>query len=276
MSKILVTGASGYLGHEIVKRLIERGDEVVALARNEGKLVELKEKFPGIEVVVGDVSDRFFLDRAMQGTHGCIHAAAMKHVGLAEQNPRECVESNVIGSLNVLEAAVRHGLEFVIGISTDKAASRSGVYGTTKYLMERLFEGYQEAYPETRFRTVRYGNVLDSTGSVTRKWRERILKGELVYISDPKATRFFWTVGQAVDLIFECLEKATDAKPYLTKMKSMRMRDLLEAMMWKYGRVEVKAIGLQPGENMHEIIEEGGVTSEHAEKFTVEEIAELI
>lgn len=271
--KFLVTGGSGFLGHELIKRL---DGEVRVLARNEGKLVELKEKFPHIEIIVGDVSDPYTCDRAMQGVDGVYHLAALKHVGIAEDNVKECIETNI--PIALLEATRKHKPKFIIGISTDKAASRKGVYGTTKFLMERLFAEYEKLNPDTKYRTVRYGNVIYSTGSVLCKWKEKMQKGEEVTITDPNATRFFWTVEQAVDLIFKCLEKTTDSKPYVTKMKSMRMGDLLEAMNSKYGKpgAVAKVIGLQPGENLHEIITEDGLDSSRAEKFTIEEITELI
>ncbi len=275
--RYLVTGGSGFLGQELIKRLLAQGDEVVALARNEGKLVELKEKFPKVEIVVGDIGDVFDVDRAMIGVNGVFHLAALKHVGLAEQNVTECIDTNIFGTKNVLEAVRKSGTGFIVGISTDKAASRKGVYGTTKFLMERLFDEYEKSDDlGTKYRIVRYGNVLYSTGSVLSKWRERMLLGKPVTISDMNATRFFWTVEQAVDLIFECLRKATDATPYLTPMKSIRMGDLLLAMMKKYGMVEVTITGLQPGENKHEIIAEGQPDSSQVEQFTPEEIKEMI
>jgi len=271
--KVLITGGSGFLGRELVSRLCDKAD-IRVMARNEAKLVELKESFPDIEIMIGDVSDPYACDRAVKDVDGIYHLAALKHVGLAEQNVLQTIETNI--PIALLEATRVHKPEFIIGISTDKAASRKGVYGTTKFLMERLFAEYEKLNPDTKYRTVRYGNVIYSSGSVLCKWRDRIGKGEDVVITDPDATRFFWTVNQAVDLIFECLDKAKDATPYATDMKSMRMGDLLQAMTEKYGKVGVKAIGLQPGENLHEIITEDGVTSEFAEKFTIDEIKEII
>jgi UDP-N-acetylglucosamine 4,6-dehydratase len=271
---ILVTGGSGYLGMELLKRL---GGDVRVLARNEGQLVALKEKYPNIEIMIGDVADPYTCDRAMLGVTGVYHLAALKHVGLAEQNVREAIKSNI--PIALLEATRKHKPEFIIGISTDKAASRKGVYGTTKYLMERLFKEYEKLNPETKYRIVRYGNIIYSTGSVLVKWKERILKGEVVTITDPNATRFFWTAEQALDLISECLRKAKDATPYLTPMKSIRMGDLLQAMEEKYSpnkHVVSMRIGLQPGENMHEIIAEDGIDSAHSEKFSKEDIKAMI
>ena len=271
--KYLVTGGSGFLGQELIKRL---DGEVRVLARNEANLVFVKEKFRNVEIMTGDVADSYTCDRAMQGVDGVFHLAAMKHVGLAEQNVRECINSNI--PIALLEATRKYKPKFIIGISTDKAASRKGVYGTTKFLMERLFAEYEKANPDTKYRIVRYGNVIYSTGSVLCKWRDKIKEGEPVTITDPNATRFFWTVRQAVDLIFECLENATDPKPYACPMKAIRMGDLLDVMLEKYQGTgsAINTIGLQPGENMHEIITEDGPDSSQVERFSREEIMEMI
>lgn len=273
--KYLVTGGSGFLGHELIRRL--EGNEIRVLARNEGKLVELREKFPHIEIVLGNVADPYICDRAMQGVDGVFHLAAMKHVGLAEENVKETLQSNIPVAL--LEATRKHKPKFIIGISTDKAASRKGIYGITKYLMERLFTEYEKTNPDTKYRIVRYGNVIYSTGSVLCKWKEKIEKGQDVVITNGEATRFFWTVEQAVDLIFECLEKAQDSKPYACSMKAMKMEDLLEVMIAKYSNgvgIGIKRIGLQLGENLHEIITEDGPDSSKVERFTQDEIMQMI
>lgn len=273
--KYLVTGGTGFLGQELIKRLVELGNEVVVLARGEAKMVELLEKFPKIIPILGDIANPYYCERAIAGVDGVFHLAAIKHIGFAEDNVYQTIYANIPVAL--LEAVKKHKPQFIIGISTDKAASRKGVYGTTKFLMERLFAEYEKQVPETKFRIVRYGNVLYSTGSVLCKWKEKMQKGEQVTITDPDATRFFWTVEQAVDLIFECLIKAKDATPYVTQMKAIRMGDLLKAMLKKYGKTnKANIIGLQPGENKHEIIVEGGESSEQAKKYTAKEIEKII
>lgn len=273
--KYLITGGSGFLGQELVARLYGLASLRI-VARNEGKLVELKEKFPDIDIMLGDITDPYICDRAMAGVDGVFHLAAVKHVGLAEENVRQTINSNI--PLALLESTRKYKPKFIIGISTDKAASRKGVYGTSKFLMEKLFTEYEKLNPDTEYRIVRYGNVIYSTGSVLCKWKEKMIKGEEVTITEPEATRFFWTVDQAVDLIFECLEKSKSSAPYVTTMKSMKIGDLYTAMAELYanGKKQVKVIGLQKGENMHEIIVEGGQDSSEAEKFTIEEIKELI
>ncbi len=276
----LVTGGSGFLGLPLVERILNRGGKVRVLARDEGKLIKLKEKYPSVEICPGDVSDRFEVAQAMVGVKGVFHLAASKHVGLAETYVRENVKSNTLGSLNILDESLKiPNLEFVLGISTDKAAQVSGVYGATKLLMERLFTQFEALNPQCEYRIVRYGNVLYSTGSVLCKWKNLITQGKPVIVTEPKATRFFWTVEQAVDLIFGCLENSTNTKPYCPDMKSMSIDNLLKAMIEKYSNgndIEVKVIGLQQGENLHEKVLEEGPYSNESEQFTINEIKEMI
>jgi UDP-N-acetylglucosamine 4,6-dehydratase len=276
----LITGGSGFLGHPLVKYVLEKGGLVRILSRDEGKLIDVKEKYPSIEIYTGDISDAFEVRQAMQNVTGVFHLAASKHVGLAEKFVRENIKTNVIGSLNILEHSINHStLKFVLSVSTDKAAQVAGVYGATKFLMERAIKQYEELNPNVLYRTVRYGNVLYSTGSVLCKWKELISQGKEVIVTAPEATRFFWSVDDAIQLIIDCMDNAIDCSPYCPIMKSMRIDDLLKAMIIKYGNgqdISVKIIGLQPGENMHEKVLEEGPYSNEVEHFTIEEILPMI
>jgi UDP-N-acetylglucosamine 4,6-dehydratase/5-epimerase len=188
---------------------------------------------------------------------------------------RSCVETNIIGHMNVVNESLITKPKLLMFISSDKAAQGTGVYGMTKKIGEKLMLEAEKINPETRYRTVRYGNVLYSTGSVLCKWRDKMIKGEEIIVTDVDSTRFYWPVSEAVDLIFHAVASSS-AKPVIIQMKSMRLGDLLEAMMQKYGKSPVKVIGLQTGENMHEIIADGIPDSFHSERFTKEEIFELI
>jgi UDP-N-acetylglucosamine 4,6-dehydratase/UDP-glucose 4-epimerase len=276
----LVTGGSGFLGKPLVARLLAEGARVRVLSRDEGKLIELKQEHPSVEILTGDISDWFEVKQAMEGIDGVFHLAASKHVGIAEYQVRECIKSNTIGSMHILEHSLDKDLDFVIGISTDKAAQVAGVYGASKLLMERLFTQFEKLNPKCDYRIVRYGNVLYSTGSVLCKWKDLLQDGKEVIVTAPDATRFFWTVDQALDLIYDCLENAEDSKPYVPGMKAMSIGNLLEAMVQKYlpedATKSIKVIGLQPGENMHEKILEQGPASDEVEQYTIEEIKELI
>jgi len=278
----LVTGGSGFLGKPLVERLLKSGAKVRILARDEGKLIETKQLFPSVEILTGDVSDEFEVKQAMCGVSGVFHLAASKHIGIAEKQVRECIKSNTIGSMNILMESLNNpNLEFIIGISTDKTAQVSGVYGASKFLMERLFKQYEELNPKCDYRIVRYGNVLYSTGSVLCKWKDLIQGGKQITITDPNATRFFWTVDQAIDLIYDCLENAKTSKPYVPAMKGMSMENLLHAMIQKYAPTNTpippwNVIGLQPGENLHEKILENGPNSSEVEQYSIDEIKNLI
>lgn len=276
----LVTGGSGFLGHPLVKYILEQGGNVRVISRDEGKLIDLKEKYASVDIYTGDISDSFEVRQAMTGVTGVFHLAASKHVGLAEKFVRENIKTNVIGSLNILEHSLNHDtLKFVLSVSTDKAAQVAGVYGATKFLMERSIKQYEELNPNVMYRTVRYGNVLYSTGSVLCKWKDLITAGKEVVVTAPEATRFFWSVDDAIQLIIDCMSNSTNSTPYCPLMKSMRIDDLLQAMIQKYSNgqhIPVKIIGLQPGENMHEKVLEQGPYSNEVEYFTIEEILPMI
>ena len=277
----LVTGGGGFLGQPLVKHILNEGARVRIIGRDEGTLVMMKERHPSIEIHPGDISDEFEVKQAMKDVDGVFHLAASKHVGLAETFVRENLKSNVIGSFNIYEQSLKQDLDFVLAISTDKAAQVVGVYGATKLMMERLSKQYQNLNPNCKYRIVRYGNVLYSTGSVLCKWKDLIEQNKELIVTEPDATRFFWTVEQAIDLILDCMENAIDSTPYCPSMKSMSIKSLLGAMVEKYGNSNwesypIKIIGLQPGENFHEKVLDEGPFSNEVEQFTIEEIKELI
>ncbi len=279
--KILVTGGTGFLGERLIEELYNANpeDEIVTVARNEGKLVALKEKFPRLKIITGDVADRWTARKAMEGASQVYHLSAFKHVGLAEQDVFQCINSNVVGTINILAESYRVKPDFVIGISTDKAAQVAGVYGATKMLMERLFQEAEQINTDTNYRIVRYGNVLYSTGSVLCKWKDKIEKNDVITVTNMDATRFFWTRDQAIQHIFDCLREAKDATPWIPEMKAIKISDLLSSMVGKYNHstdaIPINVIGLQPGENMHETMD-GKIFSNQVEQYTIEEIKKLI
>ena len=277
----LVTGGGGFLGKPLVAHILSEGARVRIIGRDEGTLIMMKELHPSIEIHPGDISDSFEVKQAMSGVNGVFHLAASKHVGLAETFVRENIKSNVMGSLNIYEQSLKQELDFVLAISTDKAAQVVGVYGATKLLMERLSKQYEKLNPNCKYRIVRYGNVLYSTGSVLCKWKDLIEAGKELIVTEPEATRFFWTVDQAIDLILDCMKNAIDSTPYCPTMKSMSIKSLLGAMVEKYGNSNwenypIKIIGLQAGENLHEKVLDEGPLSNEVEQFTINEIKELI
>jgi len=275
----LVTGGGGFLGKPLVQTILNKGGRVRIMGRDEGTLISLKEKHPEIEIFPGDISDSFEVKQAMKNIDGVFHLAASKHVGLAETFVRENIKTNTIGSLNIYEQSLNQELDFIIAISTDKASQVSGVYGATKLLMERLSKQYEKLNPDCQYRIVRYGNVLYSTGSVLCKWKDLIEEGKEVIVTEPKATRFFWTVQQAIDLILQCMDESENSEPFCPDMKSMSIENLLNAMVIKYGKgkdIKINTIGLQPGENLHEKVLDEGPYSNEVTQFTIEEILDLI
>tara|TARA_R110000851_G_scaffold848_3_gene2893 strand:- start:17391 stop:18248 length:858 start_codon:yes stop_codon:yes gene_type:complete len=275
----LVTGGGGFLGQPLVRDILDKGGRVRVIGRDEGTLVYLKEKFPSVEIHTGDINDTFEVKQAMKDVDGVFHLAASKHVGLAEKFVRENIKTNVMGSLNIFEQSLKQPLDFVLSISTDKAAQVVGVYGATKLLMERLSKQYEALNPNCQYRIVRYGNVLYSTGSVLCKWKALIESGKSVKVTEPEATRFFWTVEQALDLIYQCMEEAVDSSPFCPNMKAMSIENLLTAMVTKYSNgveIDINVIGLQAGENLHEKVLDEGPYSNEVEQFTVSEIIKMI
>lgn len=268
--KVLITGITGFLGQALCERLIQEGAVVTGIARDEGKLIEFKEKFPNVKFIIGDVSNKWVTKQAMADKDFCLHLAAQKHVGLSEEFAHQTITSNVVGTMNILEESWITKPKFVLAISTDKASNPKGVYGATKLLMEKLMKQAEGINPDTEYRVVRYGNVMGSTGSFVTKWKPLMEQGKEIILTDPEATRFYWTVDEAIDLIFECLEKSTDSTPYIPKMKAASMQVALEACQEVYGVSPVKIIGLQAGENMHETMD--GITfSNEVEQYTKEE-----
>ena len=272
--KITIFGGSGFLGTSLIDRLISLGNKnIVAVARNEGALVALKEKFPTIEIMVGDIADKWIVKKAMKDAAAVFILSALKHVGIAETEVRSCINTNVIGCMNIIEESLITKPTTVTFISTDKASQPTGVYGCSKKIGEKLIAEAETINPETKYRVIRYGNVWGSTGSIITKWKPKMERGEEIILTDPEASRFFWTVEESVDLIFDCIKNATNSNPYIPKMKAVKMGVVLDACMEVYGKCPVKIIGLQPGENKVETTD--GVTfSDQVEQFTKEEFIE--
>ena len=275
--KYLVTGGTGVVGYELCSRILEMGGKVVVLSRTKEKLKKLQEKYNEIEILVSDILDKESVRRAMKDVRGVFHLTALAQ-GMQSGKAIESINTNILGSMNVLVESLDK--DFVLGISSDKVVQVSGNYGATKFLMERLFNEFEEINPDTKYRVVRLGNVIYSVDSVLEKWKSRIENNEEVIITEPNATRFFMTKEQSVNMIFNCLEKSDDSTPYFEDVKSTSMGNLLEAMSNKYlpegSELSVKEIGLQPNENLHERITEGGPYTNEIEQYTIEELEEMI
>lgn len=270
-SRIVIFGGSGYLGKELICRLSSFGQRnIIVVARNEGALVSLREKYPFIEIIVGDIVDEWIVKKAMKGANEIYLLSALKHVGLAESEVKSCINTNVIGCMNVVNESLVVKPGIFVFTSTDKASRPVGVYGCSKKIGEKLIAEAEQINRHTKYKILRYGNVWSSTGSLITKWKPKMIKGEEIILTDPEASRFFFTVEEAVTLIFECIILAKDSTPYIPTMKAVKMQVVLEACMETYGLCPVKIIGLQPGENKVETMD-GINFSDTAEQFSKQE-----
>lgn len=258
--KIFITGGTGSLGKALLHFFQHEGHhDLTVYSRDEVKQTDLKREFPFVNFMLGDVRDYDRLYMAMRGHDTIIHAAAYKQVPSSEANVDEAIATNVIGSLNVARAAIWNNAAYVVGISTDKACQPVNAYGATKSLMEKLFQQANEWTDSTIFNLVRYGNVLDSRGSVVPLFRKQLREGR-VTMTDPYMTRFWMTIEQAVNLVWDALDpmsRAQDGAIIVPQARASTMATLLEAVAevenaardWPY---TVEVIGARAGEKKHE------------------------
>ena len=274
----LITGGTGVVGQALCSRILYMGGKVRVFSRSIDKLNKLKEKYKNIEIMVGDVCSEEDVRQAYGGVKGVFRLAALAQA-MQSGGASESIQTNIIGSINILKQSLHDPIDFVIGISSDKAVKVSGPYGATKFLMEKLFTEYEGMNAKVRYRVVRMGNVIYSIDSVLYKWKSLLEKGEEVIVTEPKATRFFMTKNQSVDLILNGL-KSDSSKPYCDIPKSTSIGNLLQAMANKYlpkgKELKVKEIGLQPNENLHERIVDDGPMSNEMEQYTIKELEKMI
>ena len=276
-SSILVTGGTGSFGKAFIADLLARHDpkRVVVFSRDELKQYECRQLFgddPRLRWFIGDIRDPHRLHRAMHGVDYVVHAAALKQVDTAEYNPWEFVQTNIIGSQNVIEACIDAGVTKVVALSTDKASSPINLYGATKLTADKLFitgNHYAAAYP-TRFSVVRYGNVMGSRGSVIPYFRKLAEAGQSLPITDLRCTRFFITLPQAVQLVLDAFEHMQGGELYVPRIPSMRVTDLAQAIA---PGAAMHDVGLRPGEKLHEEMispEEGRRALRIGERFVIQ------
>jgi len=291
MRNVLITGASGYFGQGMVRRLLEMPDEgvyrICVFSRDEAKQATMRASIDDphqrIRWFVGDVRDRDRLRHAMQDVDLVIHAAALKRVETGEYDTTEIVKTNVLGTMNVIEAAKeeshgsRHMPMRVIALSTDKACAPENAYGASKLLMEKIVLGANNARGAYGpiFAVTRYGNVAGSTGSVIPTWRSAIQANRPLYLTDPEATRFWMTLKQAIDLVLNTATKMQGGELVIPELPAYRLGDLLEAMTPRHPE-NLKTIGLTKGEKRHERMKEDGPDSSQVRRMTVDELREAL
>ena len=255
---ILVTGGTGSFGRKFIRTLLARHKprRVVVFSRDELKQYEMQQEFdaPCMRYFLGDVRDGERLKQAMRGIDYVVHAAALKQVPAAEYNPTECIRTNVHGAENVINAAIENGVEKVIALSTDKAASPINLYGATKLLSDKLFVAANNIAGghRTRFAVVRYGNVVGSRGSVVPLFRKLIAEGATsLPITDVRMTRFWITLQQGVNFVTDSFLRMHGGELFVPKIPSIRITDLAAAMA---PDLTHNVIGIRPGEKVHEIM----------------------
>jgi UDP-N-acetylglucosamine 4,6-dehydratase len=253
---LLITGGTGSFGKRFVATALERLElkKLVILSRDELKQYEMQQKFdaPNLRYFLGDVRDPDRLHRAFEGIDVVIHAAALKQVPAAEFNPFEAIKTNVIGAENIVNAAIDHGVQRVLALSTDKAANPINVYGATKLCSDKLFVAgnVYSGVRDTRFSVVRYGNVVGSRGSVIPFFLSRRQTGVLP-ITDPRMTRFWITLQQGVDFVIDCIERMAGGELFVPKIPSMNIMDLAQALA---PSCKHEIVGIRPGEKLHEVM----------------------
>ena len=259
--KILITGGTGSLGRALTKRLLaEKVDVIRIFSRNENKQVTMQSEFNDnrLRFLIGDVRDLPRLQRALEGIDIVFHAAALKHVPIIEYNPFEAINTNVIGSRNVIEACLSENVDRVVGVGTDKAVSPLNTYGATKLLMEKLFTTASNYLDKdrhkTKFISLRYGNVLGSSGSVIPKFIQQIKSNQKITITDPKMTRFSITMDEAIDFILESTISGKGSEVFIPKLRAYKIDDVKVALQELIDNTGEEKIPVRQGEKFHETL----------------------
>ncbi len=259
---VLITGGTGFLGRALSTEILKYQPKSLRIfSRDELKHHKYQELFGNadgrIRNLIGDVRDYERLKKSMEGVDIVIHAAAAKRIDILEYNVEESIKTNILGSVNVVNACLDKFVEKAIFVSSDKACSPVNTYGACKFVSERIFteSNYNKGNKKTIFTCVRYGNVLESTGSVIPFFEEKIKNGEIIPLTDEKMTRFIITPDQAVNLIFNSIEFGVGGEIFIPKLKSLKITDLIEALTQKYKTSpKIKLVGLRPGEKIHEVL----------------------
>lgn len=255
---LLITGGTGSLGKALTSHILTNHSEirrVIIFSRDEQKQFQMAQEFPidqfpQIRFFIGDVRDKDRLIRAFKGVDYVIHAAAMKHVHLAEYNPEECIKTNIGGAQNVVDACLATNVERVVALSTDKACAPINLYGATKLTSDKLFIAANNIKGDNpiQFSVVRYGNVMGSNGSVIPFFINKKKEGSLP-ITDPNMTRFNISLQGGVDMVMHALKYAWGGELYVPKIPSYRIMDVAEAIA---PECDKPIVGIRPGEKVHE------------------------
>ena len=258
---VLITGGTGSFGRAFVRAVAAEFTprKLIVFSRDELKQYEMAQEFPAathpyMRWFIGDVRDPARLEMAMRGVDYVIHAAALKHVTIAEYNPFECIKTNVMGAENVVNAAIARGVKRVVALSTDKAANPINLYGASKLASDKIFVAAESMAGDspTRFSVVRYGNVVGSRGSVAPFFQKLVAEGASdLPITDARMTRFWITLTQGVDFVLSSLELMRGGEIFVPKIPSMLTTELATAIA---PDLPHRVVGIRPGEKLHEIM----------------------
>ncbi len=258
---VLITGGTGFLGRALTKEILKFNPHSIRLfSRDEVKHHNVQELFnynPLLRNLIGDVRDYNRLEKAMENVDIVIHAAALKRLDILEYNVEEAIRTNILGTLNVVNACFKTNVEKAVFVSTDKACSPVNTYGACKFVGERAFteSNFNKGKKRTIFTCVRYGNVLESTGSVIPFFETKIQNGDKIPLTDPNMTRFIISPEQAVQLIFNALKYAVGGEIFVPQLPAFKIVDLIDILQDKHNsKNEIENIGIRPGEKIHELM----------------------
>jgi len=273
---ILITGGTGSFGKKYTKTILKnyKPNKIIIYSRDELKQYEMAQEYsePCMRYFIGDVRDEKRLKKAMKGVDYVIHAAALKHVPIAEYNPMECIKTNINGAQNVIDAAIENKVHKIIALSTDKAANPVNLYGATKLASDKLFVAANNLVGEqdTSFSVVRYGNVIGSRGSVVPYFKKLIEEGaSSLPITDERMTRFMITLQEGVNFVLKNFERMQGGEIFIPKIPSMKMTELAHAMA---PNLDHEIVGIRPGEKLHEIMcpsDDSHLTFEFEDHFVI-------
>ena len=273
---ILITGGTGSFGKQFVRTILKnyKPNKIIIYSRDELKQFEMAQKFNDtcMRYFIGDVRDLPRLQKAMAEVDFVVHAAALKHVPIAEYNPMECIKTNVIGAQNIIDACIANNVKNTIALSTDKAASPANLYGASKLVSDKLFVAANNLTGghEIKFSVVRYGNVLGSRGSVIPYFEKLIKDGvKKLPITEPNMTRFWITLQDGVEFVLKNFQRMQGGEIFVPKIPSMKMTEMAKAIA---PHLEQEVIGIRPGEKLHELmcpVDDSHITLEFHDHFVI-------